>query len=145
MTEKTKHQILRFLDKVAEKFPDIEDPSILTDIHVRVNQETGDIFAFDDDDKEITRCVIEEWMNNSASPQHFYNKVVTELRSVIDEKQPLLGILIPYNYVLESEAGEHIEELYIVDDTDTTIIGTPFMQDLDKDLDDFIVKLLKEE
>ena len=51
----------------------------------------------------------------------------------------------PYDYVLESDTGEHVAEIYVVDDEDTTILGTPFMQDLDADLDNFITKLMKEE
>jgi len=47
--------------------------------------------------------------------------------------------------VLENEAGEHMAELYVVDDADTIIIGQDFMDGLDKELDDFIDNLLKKE
>lgn len=144
MVEKTKHHICRFLDKVAEKFPAKEEPEIFTDIHVRVNQESGDLMAFDDEDREITRCVVEDWINNSDSTEVFYNMVVMCIRSAIEERKPELGIIQPYNFVLENENGEHIEELFVVDDSETTILGAPFMQDLEKDLDDFIERLMKE-
>ncbi len=63
-TEQTLQQTERFIGKVADKFPATEEPTVLTDIHFRVNQETGELVAFDDDDKEITRSVIEQWINN---------------------------------------------------------------------------------
>ena len=63
-TESTIQQIERFLKKIAQKFPASEDTSILTDIHVRVSQESGELLAFDDEDQEITRCVVEQWVEN---------------------------------------------------------------------------------
>ncbi len=63
-TEQTLQQIGRAIRKIAEKFPAQEDATMLTDIHIRVTQETGELMAFDDDDNEITRCVVEQWIDN---------------------------------------------------------------------------------
>ena len=72
-TEQTTQQIERFLKKIAQKFPPREDTSIVTDIHVRVSQGSGEMLAFDDDDNEVTRCVVEQWINNND--EDFYNGV----------------------------------------------------------------------
>ncbi len=144
MNEKTQHQILRFLEKVESKFPNTEEPEIFTDIHLHVSQETGDLLAFDDEDRELTRCVVEQWINNNDTPETFYRNVENSLRSALNKKTPQLGIIKPYNYVLENESGEHIAEIFVVDDEDTVILGTPFMQNLDKELTDFIDNLLSE-
>ena len=58
-SEQTTQQIERFLKKIAQKFPTNEDISLVTDIHIRVSQDSGEMVAFDDDDKEITRCVVQ--------------------------------------------------------------------------------------
>ena len=55
-----------------------------------------------------------------------------------------MGLLKPYAFVLEDDDKEPAGELYVVDD-DTVIIDTELMADLDKDLDDFFDKLLKED
>ena len=58
--EQTIMQVERFIRKVAQKFPAPEsddETSQMTDIHVRVSQDSGELLAFDDDDNEITRCV----------------------------------------------------------------------------------------
>ncbi len=154
MSEKTNHQILRFLQKLAEKYPQTDTPEVFTDIHIRVSQETGDMMAFDDEDNEITRVVIDEWINPPIDAKKFYSGVASALRPAIQQQEssaekaitdlPLLGIIQPYNYVLENESGEHVTELNVVDDTETLIIGQPFMEDLDKELDDFIDNLLKD-
>ena len=49
----------------------------------------------------------------------------------------------PFTFVLENDEKETVEELYIVDD-DLVIIDDDMMQDLDKDLDEFLDNLLKD-
>ena len=142
ITEQTILQVERFLRKVAQKFPESEETSVLTDIHVRVSQDSGELLAFDDDDNEITRVIVEQWINNQDDD--FYDKVAKQLRKCIDhEKKTIenLAIIRPYSFVLENEDKENIAELYVVDD-DTVIIDPDLMEGLDKDLDEFLEKLL---
>ena len=143
-TEQTLQQIERAIRKITEKFPVKEDASMLTDIHIRVTQDTGELMAFDDDDNEITRCVVEQWIDNKDDD--FYDQIASIIRRCLDKQKSLvehMGILKPYSFVLEDDDKESAGELYVVDD-DTVIIDTELMADLDKDLDDFFEKLLKE-
>lgn len=141
-TEQTTQQIERFLKKIAQKFPPREDTSIVTDIHVRVSQGSGEMLAFDDDDNEVTRCVVEQWINNND--EDFYNGVEQILISTFSALSTIadsLGILKPYSFVLENDDKDTIAELYIADD-DTVIIGKDLMEGLDSDLNLFLEKLL---
>ena len=141
-TEQTTQQIERFLKKIAQKFPPREDTSIVTDIHVRVSQGSGEMLVFDDDDNEVTRCVIEQWINNND--EDFYNGVEQTLISTFSALSTIadsLGILKPYSFVLENDDKDTIAELYIADD-DTVIIGKDLMEGLDSDLNLFLEKLL---
>ena len=136
-TEQTLQQIERAIRKIAVKYPTSEEASVLTDIHIRVTQETGELMAFDDDDNEITRCIIEQWINNTDDD--FYEQIVSIIRRSLDAQKALvdnMGILKPYSFVLEDDDKESVGELYLVDD-DTVIIDTELMADLDKDLDEF--------
>lgn len=142
-SEQTVQQIGRAIRKVADKFPASEEASVFTDIHIRVNQDTGELVAFDDDDKEITRVIVEHWINNQDD--NFYDEAAKQLRKCIEHEKSLiesLAIIRPYSFVLEDEDKENIAELYVVDD-DTVIIDPDLMEDLDKDLNDFLEKLLK--
>ena len=144
-TDQTIQQIERAIRKVADKFPANQEASIFTDIHIRVNQETGELVAFDDDDREITRVIIEKWINNQDDG--FYDAVAKQLRKCIEREKKLvenMAVIRPYSFILEDEDKENIAELYVVDD-DTVIIDPDLMEGLDKDLDDFLEKLLKEE
>ena len=142
--EQMLHQIERAIRKIAEKFPASDETSVMTDIHIRVAQETGELVAFDDDDNEITRCIVEQWIDNKDDD--FYEQITPIIRRSIDRQKALaenMGILKPYSFVLEDDDKENIAELYIVDD-ELAIIDTELMAGLDKDLDDFFEKLLKE-
>ena len=142
--EQTIQQIERLIKKIAQKFPEEEDPTRLTDIHLRVYQDSGEILAYDDDDEEITRCVINDWIENKDAD--FYEHATNILRQVLKRHGKLvdkMGILKPFSFVLENDEKESIAELYIADD-DTIIITGDLMDGLDKDLDSFFEKLMKE-
>ena len=144
-TEQTLQQLERVLRKVAEKFPSQEEATLLTDIHIRVSQESGELTVYDDDDKEITRSVIEQWIDNKDDG--FYDDVAGIVRNVLNKHKAqveAMSILKPFSFVLEDDDHENIAELYVVDD-DTVIIDEELMADLDKDLDDFLANLLKED
>ena len=142
--EQMLHQIERAIRKIAEKFPASDETSVMTDIHIRVAQETGELVAFDDDDNEITRCIVEQWIDNKDDD--FYEQITPIIRRSIDRQKALaenMGILKPYSFVLEDDDKEGIGELYVVDD-ELAIIDTELMAGLDKELNDFFEKLLKE-
>lgn len=145
--EQTIQQVERFIRKVAQKFPaqlSEEDNTVLTDIHVRVSQDSGELLAFDDEDNEITRCVVEQWIDNKD--ENFYDEVAKTLRDVLRKNSETidnLGILKPYSFVLEDDDKENLGELYLADD-DTIIVGGDLMENLDSDLDSFLDNLLKE-
>ena len=144
LTERTSQQIERFITKIAQKFPTNEDTNILTDIHLRVIQDSGEMLAFDDDDQEITRCVIEDWIDNKE--ENFYEESIGILRKSLQQQHDVIdkmGILKPFSFVMENDDQETVAELYVADD-DTVNIEGDIMENLDKDLDDFFANLMKE-
>lgn len=144
INEQTVQQLERALRKIADKFPDKEEANLLTDIHVRVSQESGELMAFDDDDHEITRVVIESWIDNKD--EDFYDMATTALRQVMHNNSKLIdgmALLKPFSFVLEDDEREDIAELYIADD-DTVIVDTELMPHLSEDLDEFFENLMKE-
>ena len=142
--EQTTQKIERFLGKIIQKFPEDAESGVMTDLHIKVVQDSGELLAFDDDEQEITRCVVDQWIDNKDDD--FYPQVAHLLREAIvsmKDKMENLGIMKPYSFVMENHDGEHVSELYVVDD-DTVIIGGDLMQGLEKELDDFLDRLLDE-
>ena len=145
VTEQTTQKIERAVKKIAQKFPANEEPTIMTDIHLLVSQESGELLAFDDDENEITRCVVDQWIDNKED--NFYDQVTSILRSVLESQREtiaLMSLLKPFSFVLENDDKETIAELFVSDD-DTVIIGGDIIRGIDKELDTFLSDLLKEE
>ena len=143
-TEQILQQIDRAIRKIAEKFPATHEASLLTDIHLCVSQDTGELLALDDDDKEITRCVIEQWIDDKSDD--FYDQVASVLRKSLSERAGLIesmSVLKPFSFVLESEDRDEQYELYVVDG-DTIILDPIIMDGLDDDLDKFFKNLMKD-
>lgn len=144
-SEQTFQQIERAIRKIAAKFPPEAEANDMTDIHIRVIQETGEIRAYNDNDEELDRCVVEEWIGNTD--EDFYQQVPSVIRKCIENLKDIvenMSILKPFSLVLEDEDKETVEELYLVDD-EMVIINPDLMAGLDKDLDNFLENLLKED
>jgi hypothetical protein len=142
-TPQTLLQIERAIRKIAEKFPTEVEPTTLTDIHIRVTPETGELVAFDDDDREITRCIIEAWIDEKD--EDFYDHAASLLRKTLRERSEMIdsmSILKPFSFVLENEELDVLYELYVADG-DTVIIDADLMEGLNDELDDFFQDLMK--
>ncbi len=136
-SEQTSRQIERALRKVSSKFPADAECRPLTDLYIQVKQESGELLVFDDNDNELTRCVVEAWIGNSE--ESFYDELPAalsaQLRSLSDVCDNI-AVLRPYSFVLIGEDKETIADLYLVDD-DTIVLSGDLMDGLDEDLDSF--------
>lgn len=142
-TEQTIQEIDRALRKTADKFPATAEATTMTDIHIRVIQESGELLTFDDDDNELMRCVVEQWIDNKDDD--FYDSIAGILTKGIQRQKELLenlSILKPYSFVLENDDCETVQELFVADD-DIAIISPLSMDSFEGDLDDFLENLLK--
>lgn len=144
-TQQTYQQIERALRKAATKFPADAESLPLTDLYIQVKQEGGELLIFDDNDNELTRCVVEQWIGNQDDD--FYDAIqpilieaLKRCREVADN----VAILKPYSYVLVGEDHETIAELHLVDD-DTILISGDLMKGLNEDLDRFWEHLAAEQ
>ena len=142
-TQQTNQEIDRAIRKIIAKYPADKD-AVFTDIHLEVRQESGDLLAYDDDDKEINRCVVEQWIDNKD--EDFYDKItpilyerLDALRSEIDT----MSILHPFSFVLVDGDHETLSDIYLVDDEQQIVTGD-LLPDLEKDLSAFMKALFEE-
>ena len=101
--------------------------------------------AFDDDDEEITRCVVDEWIENKSD--NFNNEASVQLQTILHKLSgeiENMGIMKPFSFVLEDDEKENVAELFLVDD-DIMIVGNELMSSLEDDLNTFLEDLLKKE
>lgn len=140
-SESVLRQVERALRKAALKFSSEAEAYPLTDLYLQVRQESGELRIFDDDDRELTRCVVEEWIGNTdedfyAQVQPVLTEAILRSREVCDH----LPLLKPYSFVLIDDEHEPVADLHLVDD-DLILLSGELMQGLSDDLDDFFRKL----
>ena len=141
-SQQTIQQIERAIRKVAANFPREAEP-VLTDIHLWVNPYTGEMRSYNDDDQELDRCVVEEWIKSPEDD--FYERVAPVLRSCIEKMRPVIekmNIMRPFSFVLIDEDHETLQDLVLIDDEQTVVLDGNLLEGLEEDLDDFLRKLL---
>ncbi len=117
----------------------------VTDLHIQPNQYTGELSIFDDEDKELSTVVINEWVNYEGDD--FYEAAEQLLHAKLANLKDTgifnnLSILKPYSFVLVDEEKESISDLLLIDD-DTILIDDELLKGLDEELDSFLKDLLE--
>ena len=142
-TPQTIQQIQRAIRKVADKFPAAADP-VLTDIHLQVKPESGELLAFDDNMEELTRIVVDQWLE--PTEEDLYDAAAIAIKQSINGMREIIdsmSILHPFSFVMMGEDDETMSDIYIVDD-ETLILDSELLKGLDEELDDFLKDLLKD-
>lgn len=144
-SQQTIHQIERTLRKVVARFPSDADP-VMTDLHILVSPYTGEIRTYNDDDEELDRCVVEEWIK--VPQDGFFEGVTPILRCCIEEMRSSIeemSILKPFSFVLIDEDHETLQDLVLIDNEETLVLDNKMIDGLTDDLDDFLKHLLEED
>ncbi len=139
----TIQQIQRALRKVADKFPATADP-VLTDIHLQVKPESGELLAFNDDMEELTRIVVDQWLEPTG--EDLYEVAATAIKQSISGLRDIvekMSVLHPFSFVMMGEDNETMQDIYLVDD-DNIILDSELLKGLDTELDAFLAHLMEE-
>ncbi len=142
-TQQTLQQIQRAIRKVVEKYPTTADP-VLTDLHMQVRPESGELRIFNDEMEELMRIVVDQWLE--PTEEDLYEAAAVAIKqSIISLRDEVehMSILHPFSFVLMGEDGETMSDIYIVDD-DQLILDTELLKGLDAELDEFLEELLKD-
>ncbi len=144
ISKQSRKNLKKAVEEMIKHFTTAE--SIVTDFHFQVNNESGTLTIFDDDDNELTHTHIEEWENlQSENCNEIFEE---EIRKILVEQQKEgaldnMNIPKPYSCLLVDEDKETIVDLLYVDD-ETVIIDNELLKGLDEELNDFLRHLLEE-
>lgn len=138
--------IVSSLREAINKYVADGERTVVTDIHLQPKQDSGELVIFNDDDEELSRTIIEEWVD--YSDDNFYVIAERILRgeiSTLKEKGVLdkLCIMKPYSFVLVDDDKETVAELLLIDDEDTLFLNDELLKGLDEELDSFLKDLLE--
>lgn len=121
------------------------EETIVTDIHLQANPESGELLVFDDDDAQLATATIDEWTNYDGDD--FYTDAERVLSSVLNNMKTAgdlekLALMKPYSFVLVDDDKETVAELLLMDD-DTLLLNDELLKGLDEELDTFLKDLLE--
>lgn len=146
MSEQSRASIVSALKTALCRYESEGDETVVTDIHLQPNSESGELIIFDDDDQELSRTIINEWVEYESDD--FYTVVEPILRAEVEAlkesgKLEKLCLMKPYSFVLVDEDKETVAELLLVDEDDTLLLNDELLKGLDEELDAFLKDLLE--
>lgn len=146
MSEQSRASIVSALKTALCRYTSEGDETVVTDIHLQPNSESGELIIFDDDDQELSRTIINEWVEYESDD--FYTVVEPILRAEVEAlkesgKLEKLGLMKPYSFVLVDEDKETVAELLLVDEDETLLLNDGLLKGLDEELDVFLKDLLE--
>lgn len=146
MSEQSRASIVSALKTALCRYISEGDETVVTDIHLQPNSESGELIIFDDDDQELSRTIINEWVEYESDD--FYTIVEPILRAEVEAlkesgKLEKLCLMKPYSFVLVDEDKETVAELLLVDEDDTLLLNDELLKGLDEELDAFLKDLLE--
>lgn len=146
MSEQSRAAITSALKEALCRYLSGGDESVVTDIHLQPSSESGELVIYDDDDKELSRTIINEWVEYESDD--FYTVVEPILRKELEALKETglldkLNLMKPYSFVLVDEEKETVAELLLVDDEETLLLNDELLKGLDEELDAFLKDLLE--
>lgn len=145
LSQQSQSVIESAIRKAISKYACGCEQTIVTDIHIQPNQNSGEIYIFDDEDEELINVSVDEWSAYESddfdeNAERIFRTILCRMKESGEFEK--LTILKPYSFVLVDEDRETIAELLLVDD-DTILVNDVLLKGLDKELDEFLKDLLE--
>ncbi len=146
-SSRTMTQINEVVDGILKRYPRSGNPDdyVMTDLCFQVKWDTGELCVLNDDDEVVSSVVVDDWID--CQDDGVDEMAAAVLRQVLTSRRgeiESLPLLKPYSFFMVDANRETVTELYLVDDNAIVVESGELMEGLDKDLDDFIDRLLAE-
>ena len=145
LSQSSLSQLGNAIKKAVSRYNCACEQTIVADIHLQANPTSGELVIFNDEDEELARTTIEEWINYegedfNSDTERTLSTLLNEMKSAGDFDQ--MTNLKPFSFVLVDEDKETLAELLLMDD-DTLMVSDELLKGLDEELDEFLKKLLE--
>lgn len=146
ISEQSHAAIASVLEEALKRYASAGEESVLTDIHLLPNQDSGELIILDDDENVLARTVIAEWVNYEGDD--FYTEIEPLLRAEVTALKEhglldKLSLMKPYSFVLVDDEKETVADLLLMDDNETLFLNDELLKGLDEELDAFLKDLLE--
>lgn len=122
--------------------------SLISDLYVQVDPESGEVQIYDDSENLLGKIVIFDWIDKKGEGEQFFKRVAATLKhtlSHISSKGVFESdcFIKPLSINLTDEDFTVLEELLFIDD-DVYRADDPLLKNLDADLEDFLANLFSD-
>ena len=145
-SERSKASVIACIKEAVSRYMNDEMDEMVTDIHMQSKQDTGELVVYNDEDEELARTIVEDWVDYPGEDFEMESERILKhvLKGLNSEKYlDQLKIMKPYSFVLVDDDYETLSELLLIDDEETMLIDEGLMKGLDEDLNQFLADLLK--
>ena len=129
--------IASVIQDALKKYASMENRSVVTDIYLQPDMQSGELSVFNDDDELLASLVIDEWMN--VNPEEFQSGCELDLKKVLNQLSSDGAFA---SFVMVDAEKEILAELMIVDDEETMFLNDELLKGLDDELNAFLKDLL---
>ena len=134
------------IQDALKKYASMEGKSVVTDIYLQPQMQTGELSVYNDDDELLASAVIQGW--EDIQPEEFQSGCELALKKVLNQLSSegafaSLPIMKPYSFVMVDAQKETLAELLMVDDEETMLLSGELLQGLDDELNAFLKDLLE--
>jgi len=142
----TKSEIRNVFAEAVDSLTNDYKGSSLTDIFVLVDEESGELSVYDDEENNVAQGIIQSWEDSEGNKNIHYASVLREVVMKMDDEGCFssLDIYTPFSINLADEDFIVKEELLLIEDDSVIRIENDFMDRMDKEFDEFLDKLLNE-
>ena len=122
------------------------EQGIVTDIHLMISGDSGELTILDDDDQEFRKVIIPEWVDNRDENFELgCQQVLTNKLQRMKEEKAFedLDLVKPYSFILLNDDKETLADLLLIDDQNI-ILSDELLAGWESDLDSFLERLMEE-
>ncbi len=144
-TSRVHIEISKALKQAIDALRDDYKGSSLTDIFFVVDRDSAELSIYDDEENLLAQRIIDAWINledDSIIP-HQIREVVEQFD--MENKFDELETYKPFSVSLADENFVVQEELLSIEDDSIIKLDNNFMERMDKEFDDFLDNLMKDE
>lgn len=118
----------------------------LSDLYIGVGFDDLSLSVYDDDEGLLVQKNVDEWAVFKEEPETFDEQITAVLKRILRQKDiadalESLDVIRPFSVILVNDEFEQKEELYRLDDQNV-VLEDEFLQNIDKELNEFLEKLL---
>lgn len=146
LSAESRSSVVKAVKEAMSRYLSDPNQGLVTDIYLQALQETGELVIYNDDEEELSRTVVSDWVG--CTPEAYNDFVELSLKQILESLRKehffeKVNLLKPYSLVLVDDEKETVSELMLIDEDETMFLSDELLKGLDEELNSFLKELLE--